>query len=55
MCESKIPLKEYHNHISKCFKFAKNGSLLALPEKGEVMEFKNYKTMIERPYIVYAD
>ena len=55
MCDGKIAHKEYNNHISKCFKFAKNGTLLSLPSKGEVMEFKNYKNMIERPYIVYAD
>ena len=55
MCDGKIAHKEYNNHISKCYKFAKNGTLLALAKEGEVMEFNNYKNKIERPYIVYAD
>ena len=55
MCDGKIAHNEYNNHIAKCYKFAKNGTLLALPKEGDVMEFKNYKNMIERPYIVYAD
>ena len=52
MCDGKIAHNEYNNNIAKCYKFAKSGTLLSLPKEGDVMEFKNYKNMIERPYIV---
>ena len=55
MCDGKIAHNEYNSHIAKCFKFAKSGTLLALPKEGDVMEFKNHKNMIERPYIDYPD
>ena len=33
----------------------KDSTLIKLPEPGSTMEFKNYKNMIERPFMVYAD
>lgn len=55
ICRGKIDFKEYTTHISNCLKFAKDSTLLKLPNEGETMEFRNYKNMLERPYIVYAD
>ena len=47
--------KDYNTHLSKCYKFGKEGTLLKLPEEGATMKFKNYKNQLERPSIVYAD
>ena len=63
ICENKILHEEFTEHLSQCQKFAKEGSLLKLPEmevdsKGAVkpyMAFNNHKNKLERPYVVYAD
>ena len=55
MCNGKIKLCEYSKHISMCYKFCKEGSLLKLPEPGSTMKFKKFKNKLERPFIVYAD
>ena len=55
MCQGKIKLCDYSKHISFCYKFCKEGSLLKLPEEGSFMKFKNHKNKLERPFIVYAD
>jgi hypothetical protein len=39
----------------QCYKFSKNSTLLKLPPPGSKMKFKNYKNMLEKPYIVFAD
>ena len=53
--DDEIGVDKFRLHLSKCYKFSKESTLLKLPEEGETMEFKNYKNMIERPYIAYAD
>jgi len=55
MCSCKIHLDKYDKHITECYKLQSEGSLLKLPKPGSVMEFKNFKNMIERPFVVYAD
>ena len=55
MCNGKIKLCEYSKHISMCYKFCKEGSILKLPEPGSTMKFKKFKNKLERPFIVYAD
>jgi hypothetical protein len=56
VCCNKINFKEYNNHLSTCYKFAKNSTLIKLPEEDKAkMEFYNYKNKLERPYLVYAD
>ena len=55
MCNCKIPIDKFNKHISDCYKFSKNGSLLKLPEPGSVMKFENHKNKLRRPFIVYAD
>ena len=55
ICEKKIPHEEYTKHLSLCYRFARDSTLLTLPKEGETMEFKNYKNMLQRPFIVYAD
>ena len=46
--------------MAQCFKFAKEGTIIKLPEpndKGKIpsMKFTNFKNKLERPYIVYDD
>ena len=41
--------------MSECYKYSKDSTLLKLPAEGEVMKFKNFKNMLERPYICYFD
>ena len=55
VCQGKVPLEEWHTHISKCCEFCKNSTLLKLPAPGSRMKFKNYKNMLERPFLVFAD
>jgi hypothetical protein len=31
------------------------GSIIQMPKEGLTMMFKNFKNMLERPFIVYAD
>ena len=54
-CQKCILDKKFDSHISSCFNIAKEGRILKMPEKGEVMTFKNYKNTLERPFIIYAD
>jgi hypothetical protein len=42
-------------HLSECYKFSKDGTVLKLPEEGSTMKFKNFRNKIKRPYIFYAD
>ena len=45
-----------NNHITICYKqVTEAGSLIKLPEAGSTMKFKNYKTMIERPFMSISD
>jgi hypothetical protein len=55
MCHKKIEMKEYRSHLSKCYKFCQDSTLIRLPKVGSTMKFKNYKNTLERPYVVYAD
>ena len=53
--EDEIGVDKFRAHLSKCYKFAKDSTLLKLPAVGDKMKFKNQKNKIERPYIAYAD
>ena len=55
ICNHKVLATEYNTRICKCYKFAKESTCIKLPEQNHVMEFRNFKNMLERPYIVYAD
>ena len=55
LCATNVEDKEYRNHLRKCYKFGKEGTLLRLPEEGATMKFKSFKNKLERPFIVYAD
>ena len=39
LCEKNINEKEYNTHLSKCYKFGKEGTLLKLTEAGATMIF----------------
>ena len=39
LCAKNADDKEYRNHLSKCYKFGEEGSLLKLPEEGATMKF----------------
>jgi hypothetical protein len=52
---SKVKLEEFERHTSSCYKIAMEGSILKMPNKGDVMKFKNHKNKLQRPFIVYAD
>ena len=56
-CHKNVREEDFHTkHIRDCYKRAcGDGSLLKLPEEGKTMKFKNYKNMLERPFIVYCD
>ena len=54
-CCKRVLNDKFDRHISSCFKIAKEGSILKMPEEGEVMTFRNYKNTLERPFIVYVD
>ena len=59
-CQKNVKEKEHKTHLAQCFKFAKEGTIIKLPEpndKGKIpsMKFTNFKNKLERPYIVYAD
>ena len=52
----KIPVEEnYEDHIMSKHFDCHNNCNLELPEAGAVMKCKNFKNMLQRPYIVYAD
>ena len=53
--EDEIGVDKFRAHLSKCYKFAKDSTLLKLPAEGDTMKFKNHKNKIERPYEAYAD
>jgi len=53
ICTNKVNISEYGSHVSQCYKFAKNSTLLEL-SPGE-MKFTKHKNKLERPFIVYAD
>ena len=55
ICNGKIKIDEWSSHVSKCYQFGKDSTLLKLPDEGSTMKFKYFKNMMERPYIVYAD
>jgi hypothetical protein len=55
VCTKKVSLDEWSCHISKCYEFCKNSTLLRLPPPGGKMKFKNHKNMLERPFLVFAD
>lgn len=54
-CESKVHLDKFDRHIGSCYNISKEGSILKMPEEGATMKFKNYKGMIERPFLVHWD
>ena len=51
LCEKNVDEKEYRNHLTKCYKFGKEGTLLRLPEEGATMKFKNFKNKYKYNYI----
>jgi hypothetical protein len=53
--DDEIGVDKFKLHLSKCYKFARDSTLIKLPDPGTQMEFKNYKNMLERPYIAYMD
>jgi hypothetical protein len=48
-CQKNVLNTKFDRHISSCFKIAKEGSILVMPEEGAVMEFKNYKKHLKDP------
>jgi len=55
-CRKVIPTGEiYEDHVKSKHYDCHNNCNLELPEEGATMKFKNYKNMLERPFIVYAD
>ena len=56
-CEKLICCDDFEkSHIKDCHRKAtEEGALIVLPEKGSVMEFKNHKNMLERPYMFICD
>ena len=55
ICDGKIPLASYTAHISECYKFSKDSTLIKLPKEGTTMKFNNHKNKLIRPYIAYFD
>jgi hypothetical protein len=53
MCQGKIKLCEYSKHLSFCYKFCKEGSILKLPPEKSFMKFENHKDKLEIPFIVF--
>ena len=55
-CRKTIPATEiYEEHLMSKHFDCHNNCNLELPAEGTTMKFKNYKNMLERPFIVYAD
>ena len=55
-CRKTIPADEiYEDHLMSKHFDCHNNCNLELPTEGATMKFKNYKNMLERPFIVYAD
>ena len=55
ICEKGVKLNEYTRHVSQCYAFSKDSTLLRLPPAGSKMKFNNYKNMLERPFYVIYD
>jgi hypothetical protein len=47
--------ESFEEHLMKKHFSTTNNCNLELPEEGATMKFKNYKDMLTRPFIVYAD
>ncbi len=45
----------FEEHLLKKHFSTTNNCNLELPELGSTMNFQNYKDMMERPFMVYAD
>jgi hypothetical protein len=55
-CRKTIPANEiFEDHVMTKHYDCQNNCNLELPPEGTTMKFKNYKNMLERPFIVYAD
>jgi hypothetical protein len=54
-CEAKVNFGKFDRHISSCYKIAKEGTILKMPEEGSVMKFKNYRNTLERPFLATFD
>ena len=51
-----IHVDEHECHMRECYKLVQNtGAILELPKEEAVMEFQNYKNMLVRPFMIYAD
>ena len=57
VCAKKVEIKEKQHHVGRRNQYAKNSTLLKLPEEDkDHMMFKSHKkTKLKRPYTVYAD
>ena len=54
-CQKLYAFEKFNNHIKTCFNEHLEDNIVKLPDPGSKMKFKNYKNMLERPFIVYAD
>jgi hypothetical protein len=55
-CRGLIPAGEiYEEHVMRTHYDCHNNCNLELPQDGTTMKFKNFKNMLERPFIVYCD
>jgi hypothetical protein len=55
-CRKTIPAEEvFEDHLMTKHFDCHNNCNLELPSEGSTMKFKNFKNMLERPFIVYAD
>ena len=50
-----IEVDKFRQHLATCHKFAKESTLIKLPEEGSKLSFKNHKNKLERPVIAYFD
>jgi len=55
ICQKAVKGEILKEHFTQCYRFAKESTIIKLPEDGATMEFKNYKNMLERPFMVYGD
>ena len=54
-CQGKFNKEKFDKYIKSCYRISLECSILKMPEEGSVMKFKNYKGMIERPFLVTWD